>query len=140
MPKARGELRLSIKHNAKFFITQPVAFQECVSVDRVSEFRAEKNSEKIFLMIIQNKMFKTLEQPQNYFVLPEVNFNDSPIIISSGASFEEILRKSSNLSGSTSKIKIDTSVDSYYSLTYLPFFMKCGNLGRSFVYVYLLVL
>lgn len=130
MPKSLGELRLSIEHEDTYFMTQQIAFKNCVSVERVSTFRAEKGTEKIFLMIIQNKMFRTLEQPHNYFVLPEVNFNDSPIIISSGASFEEIAEKSQNLSGNTSKIKIDTTVDTYYSLTYLPFFMKCGNLGR----------
>ena len=106
--------------------------KNCVSVEKLSTFRAEFGSEKIFLMIIQNKMFRTLEQPQNYFVLPEVNFNDSPIIISSGASFSEILDKSKNFIGHSSKTKIDTSIDSYYSLTYLPFFMKCGDFGKIY--------
>ena len=130
MPKTKGEMRLSIEHHNLHFKTQEMAFKNCVEVEKLTSFRANVNSKKIFLTILQFNMFKTLEWPRNFFNLPLVNFNDNPIVISSGANMDIIRDKSTNFSQSTSKIsKIGNDLNPYTALTYLPFFMKCGKLG-----------
>lgn len=130
MPQKVGLMKIFIKHSNIYFKTISIAFFNCISIKNLSSFRASKTEHKIFVSIINGDQFKTLQKPQNLFELPytEEN-NDTPLIISSGAS-EEILReKSVNFSYSESSIDIDSGSNLF--LPYLPFFTHCSDFGKT---------
>ena len=126
----KGKMEIVVKRQMSNFLTQKVAFENCVFIRKLTQFRPEPNNKKAFFTIIENKMFKTVKQPQNFFVLPDIDYQKTPLIISSGASFDIISANTNAMTGGTGNLTIDTELDSYFALPYLPYFMKCGGKGK----------